>query len=140
MVIVQHQGERAGRFGQEIDQPRERGFDGWRIGGLDAWEKLLTHVGTNRLQSGADIAPEARRIVVRLVQREPGQRTLEAVRGLSPLTEERGFACSRRGADEREFALKPLVYSFEQARARNQAVHRSRELEFRGQQRILIRY
>ena len=45
MVIIQHQGERAGRFGQEIDQPREYGFDGWRIGGLDEWEKLLTNVG-----------------------------------------------------------------------------------------------
>ena len=95
------------------------------------WGGCFAKLRRNRLQSSNEISPKAGRIVVPLIQREPGDGTLAAV---DPFAQQRGLAEACRGGDEGELAVQASVQPLEQARARDEVGSGWRNIELGLQQ------
>ena len=72
----------------------------WRqLGGLQQVQRGLAQAGVGRLQSGDQVGPKARGIVVVRVQREPGNAHAWSTLA-GPLAQQRGLARSSRGGKQ----------------------------------------
>ena len=120
VVVVQdqHHFVAPGSGGELIDQGRHRPLEGWRCGWTKQGAGQLGDAGLDAVKGRDGVAPEARRVVVASVERYPGRRPLA---GLAPVGEQGRLPEPRRGADEDERPLQPLVELLHEPGARDEA-------------------
>jgi hypothetical protein len=136
VVVVQHQHDRLGRTGQLVDH---HGRDRLARTGLRALQEpggLLGNPRGDRVQRGGDVAPEPHRVVVSLVQRQPGHRPPAAS---GPVGQQGRLAEPGRGADQDQLAARPLVQTLQQPRARHEPGPRPWHMQLGRQQRVALR-
>ena len=102
--------------GNFVEQGGQNGFDLQRLGGLERSQQPLANSRLDRLQRGDQVRDEPRRIVIPLIQRQPGDRPPATG---DPFADQGGLAKAGGGGDEGQFAARreALVQPFDQARA-----------------------
>ena len=115
-----------------VDQRRQDCLNSGRRGGTEHRQGSFASPWLCLLQRGSQVRPEARRVIVPFVQREPGDGPPAAG---GPLAQQRGLAKAGRGGDEREFAVQARVQPLDQARTRDQLGPDGGDIQFGGKQR-----
>jgi hypothetical protein len=134
VVVVEHQHDVRGRPRQRVDQRRQagvlRGGRRRRQRGVDG----LRDVEARPPERRGDVRPEANRVVVARVDRQPGERQPSGLGG-APLHEQRGLAGAGRRLDEGEAAMQPVPQALDQPRPRDVALAQPGRLDLGRQQR-----
>ncbi len=133
MVVVQHQHDLLGHPGQLVDQRGDHRLEGGRLQALQERGDLLGDPRAQRVQGGGDMAPEPRRVVVGVVQRQPGNRS-GIVSG--PVGQQGGLAEAGRGAHQGQLVLMCLGEPVDQPGAGHEAGTGARDVQLGRQQRI----
>ena len=138
VVVVQHQQVLpvAGRL-SSLSRSGQREVDRGQAGGGERGQRRRPDRGHARLQRGQHVAPEAARLVVRLVQRHPGHRPALR-RVVRPLGEQRRLSPAGRGDDGDQPGVgagQPLVQPAADDRARPARRHRALGRQQRGGRR-----
>jgi hypothetical protein len=122
VIVVEDEDKSLRHGGNLVDQSGQDRVDAWWLGRLECCPGRLSDTGLaeawDGLQGADQVGPKARRIIVALVEREPGDVRTRLAAG-DPLADQRGLAKAGRGRDEGEFALEALIQSLDQARARD---------------------
>ncbi len=131
VVVIQDEQKVLRDGGNFVEQGGQNGFDLQRLGGLERSQQPLANSRLDRLQRFYQVRDEPRRIVIPLIQRQPGDR-LPAT--CDPFADQRGFAKAGGGRDEGQFAAhcQPLVQPLDQARAEDNFRPRRGDVKFRG--------
>jgi hypothetical protein len=117
MVVVEHQDEVARNF---QDLVAERGKDGLEL--LPGMQRTqegargLPEAAVNRLDGRYQVQEEAHRLVVPLVQRDPGHRKLATP---APVREQRRLAETGRRGDDRQLVPRALIQLLVETRTRH---------------------
>ena len=142
LVVVEDQGQGAGRGGDVVDQGGHQALDGCRARRGKARRVKHRLDGApdppiDLLQSGDQIVEELDRIVVTLVERDPGYL---ARAGADPLGDQCGLAkAGRRGNEGQPVPpAEPVVQLLEEMRARHQVGSGQRDIELGGQERKVL--
>ena len=122
MIVVQDEDERLRGFGDVVDQAGEQRFKRGLLGGLQYRLGCLTKGWVDSLERGKQVSQEPCRIVVTVIEGEPGSRPVHLTK---PVTQERCFAkaCRRRGegqpVTQTQSCVQPLdeMWSWHQIRA-----------------------
>ncbi len=97
VIVIQDQDQRVGESGDIVYQADHGGFSGAQLGGADDVAGFVAHLVAHGLNRGDEVGPEPDRVVVALVEGEPGR----CMTGLGqPAGDQGGFSESRRGRDE----------------------------------------
>ena len=104
VIVVEHEHDRRLQQRQLVDQPRQHDFDHARTGVGQRGQHRASEARHHGPDRGDDVAPEADRVVVAGVERDPGERRLR-MRGV-PLREQHGLAPTGRRAYERQPAVR----------------------------------
>jgi hypothetical protein len=135
VVVVQDQQHLApvGLGGQLVDQRRHQPFKRRRGRWVEHRGDLVGEPRPYPVQRGGDMAPEPCRVVVTLVQRQPGDRPPA---GLDPMGQQAGLAEPGRRADQQQPPRQPVVKLLQQAWARHEAGLRAGQVQLGGQQPV----
>ena len=108
VVVVQHQHQVGLAGGELVEQLRQDhlGEDVGRARALEQGERALPEAGLDHPERLDDIGPEPHRVVVAVVQRQPGDPP-GAVVGPPPLGQQGGLARTGRGVDQAQPPLGP---------------------------------
>jgi hypothetical protein len=109
---------------------------GRHLGGVEHLPYGAADAAVDLLQRGDQVVEELGWVIVRRVQRNPGDL---ARAGTGPFGDQRHFAKAGRGGDQHQPVpeSQPFVQPLDQARTRHQVRARRRDMEFGGQQRCL---
>jgi hypothetical protein len=113
VVVIQYQRHVAGTgpFGQLVDQGRYQALERLRDRRPEQRTHPLADPGADRIQRGHRMAPEAGRVVVARIQRQPRHR-LRAVPG--PAGQQRRLTITGRRADKHQATPQGLIEPFRQ--------------------------
>jgi hypothetical protein len=134
VIVVQDQHDRLGHIGQLVDQGGHHHLERGRQAAGQRGDPFR-HPGSDRVQSGGDVAPEAGWVVVAGVQRQPGHRSLA---GVSPVSQQGGLAEPGRGADQHQLAAHALAQAVQQSWPRHQTRPRPRDVQLGRQQDVAL--
>src|SRR5215210_2317508 len=114
MVVVEHEDEVARRLEDLVAESGEDGFEFLpRLQGAQEGTRSRPEVLVDRPYGRYQVQEEARRIVVPLVQRDPGHRKLAM---LAPVREQCRLAETGRRGDDGQVASRALIQPLVQAR------------------------
>ena len=88
-----------------------------------------TNIGSKRLQSGNEVRPKTRRVVIAFVERQPGDRPLGSG---DPFAHKRRLSKAGRRRDESQFAAQAFVQPLDQAGTEDNVVARRGDVKFGG--------
>ena len=137
VVVVQHQHQLTRNGGKLVDQRGHHRLERARRRRAKQRTEPLADPFPHAPQSGGDMAPKPRRVVISGVQRQPSHRPGTAPR---PVSQQRRLAKTSRSAHHRQPAREPIGEPVNQPRATHQAATRARDMQLRRQQRIQLRY
>ena len=112
VVVVEHEDVLLLGAHQRVDEHRERSVADRRAGSRDRRLEGRGHVHARLSQSRRDVGPEARGIVVVLVQREPGEGHLVLDR--EPLGQQGRLSPAGRRGHQVQAAVEPVPEPFDQ--------------------------
>jgi hypothetical protein len=115
VVVVQHQHDIAREGTEFVEQRGEDRVDRRRLRRLEERERPRVDPGHGSPQRGDQVGPEGCRLIVALVEREPGHRLSIGRRICQPLGQQRRLAAARRRGDERQRPCGPVIQAFAQA-------------------------
>ncbi len=118
VVVIEHQPNRARGSGELVEHGGEHKIG--REGCLRRREELQRgspDAGHRRLERGHDAGPEGGRIVVRRIEREPGDETVFAGRRTQPVCKERRLAESCGCGQQGQSRLRPVTQALAESRA-----------------------
>ena len=131
MVVVEDKDEIVRQGGDLVEQGGQDRCGRQRRRGVEHSHHPRPDLRRDRLQGSDEVGEEARRVVIPVVQREPGGR---AVAPGDPCADEGGLAEAGGGGDEGQGAVQPLVEPREQAGAADKVRPGRGEIEFGGEQ------
>jgi hypothetical protein len=114
VIVVEHQGELARTGRQLVHQGRDHGLGRRLVRGVEQREDLVLQSRVHLLDRGHHVAPQAHRVVVVGVQRDPAHRPPG---GPGPLGEQGRLPEPRGGAHQQQLTGGRLLDPVEQARA-----------------------
>ena len=126
VVVIQDEQKVLRDGGNFVEQGDQNGFDLQRLGGLERSQQPLANSRLDRLQRFYQVRDEPRRIVIPLIQRQPGDRLFATC---DPRADQGGFTKAGGGRDEGQPARprKALIQPLDQARAEDNVGPRSGE-------------
>jgi hypothetical protein len=133
VIVVQDEGQGSGDEGDLVEQGRQERLGGGRMGRLKRAQHVRPGRRLNRLQSADQISQQAGRVVIVLVQGNPGHATCAPT--VDPFTQQRGLAKAGRGRDQRQLAVQGRVQAPRQARTRYEFRARRGNIELGSQER-----
>lgn len=136
VVVVEDQRERLSFLADAVDEGRQHRLDCRRPSALPQ-PQPLAYVHPRRLQGGAEMRQKANRVVVALVQREPGDALMVA---LEPRSNERRLAETGGGTNERQLARFACIQALEQPGTGHQAGTCLRHEQFGRQERARLEH
>jgi hypothetical protein len=130
VVVVEHERRVERHHTQVVQERREDGLDRWRLRGRQQGQCGRATSRLECVQRRADVPPEAERIVIRAIHRDPGNvcGVRRAAWGLKivgrrnphapsrkPLNEQCGLAEASRRSDQQQFAHQSRLHARDQA-------------------------
>ena len=134
VVVVEDQPHLARCCGQLVEQSGEHKV-GRQWGGGDELQRTRANAGHGALEGAHDVRPERRRLVVRLVEREPRYGAVAVGCLPKPLGEERRLAESRRSGDQGQFGLSSATQMRDQPCACHETASQLRDVQLGCDQR-----
>jgi hypothetical protein len=133
VVVVENQRHLVGRGLEPVDQGGHHALARGTAGRTQTWKQVLAEAFDDPVQRRDHIAPEAARVVVVGVQRQPGHRHGRAG---GPVGQQGRLAETGRRAHQHQRPAHPLIQPLEQAGPGKPVRAGSREVDLGGQQLV----
>ncbi len=127
LIVVQEQEDLSIMLQDLIDEHGQDGRDGRGLRAVQEMKSILAKSREARTQGRDNGGPEARGIIIQLIQRQPGHRTPSLACAVRPGTEQRGFPHPADAERSVRGCIRCGIQSLEQPFTHHQCVWLARE-------------